>query len=222
MDRSKEQSGEPIGPSDAPPGAIVSPDTRRSQRIPPGQSRTRKWPVLDASGPPHVDLADWRLSITGLVARPTVWSWEEFTQLPHVKVFADFHCVTRWSRLGNLWGGVLTRTVAELVGVKAEAKFVVAEGYDYNWTTNLPIEHFLAEDSLFAWTNDGQPIPPEHGGPVRLIVPRLYAWKSAKWVKGVRFLSEDQAGFWEEGGYHMRGNPWAGRDGERFRWQADE
>nr|MBA3241258.1 molybdopterin-dependent oxidoreductase [Acidobacteriota bacterium] len=90
------------------------------------------------------------------------------------------------------------------------------------WTTNLPVEYFLAEDSLFAWSNDGQPIPPEHGGPVRLVVPQLYAWKSAKWVKGVRFLAEDAAGFWEEGGYHMRGNPWEGGDGERFRWQGSD
>jgi DMSO/TMAO reductase YedYZ molybdopterin-dependent catalytic subunit len=130
--------------------------------------------------------------------------------------------VTRWSRLDNLWAGVSTRTIAELVGVHREARFVVAEGYDHGWTTNLPLEHFLAEDSLFAWTNDGQPIPPEHGGPVRLVVPQLYAWKSAKWVKGVRFLSEDRAGFWEEGGYHMRGNPWNGQDGERFRGQDDK
>src|SRR5205085_11268759 len=150
------------------------------------------------------------------------WSLDEFLQLPAVKVYADFHCVTRWSRLDNLWGGVSTRTIAELVGVNSEARFVLVEAQDHGWTTNLPVEYFLAEDSLFAWSNDGQPIPPEHGGPVRLIVPRLYAWKSAKWVKGVQFLDEDRAGFWEEGGYHMRGNPWAGGDGERFRWQGDE
>ncbi|HJQ32075.1 MAG TPA: sulfite oxidase-like oxidoreductase [Pyrinomonadaceae bacterium] len=201
---------------------IVSPDTRKTNRIPPGQTRTRKWPVLDAHGTPQVDLETWQFEAGGLVERPLKWSLDEFLQLPAVKVYADFHCVTRWSRLGNLWGGVSTRTITELVGVKPEAKFVVAEGHDYGWTTNLPIEYFLAEDSLFAWTNDGQPIPPEHGGPVRLIVPQLYAWKSAKWVKGVRFLAEDEAGFWEEGGYHMRGNPWQGRDGERFRWQGDE
>ena len=94
----------------------------------------------------------------------------------------------------------------------------LALAYDYGWTTNVPIEYFLKEDSLFAFMHDGAPIPPEHGGPVRLIIPQLYAWKSAKWVKGVRFLSEDQAGFWEEGGYHMRGNPWTAGDGERFRW----
>jgi DMSO/TMAO reductase YedYZ molybdopterin-dependent catalytic subunit len=130
--------------------------------------------------------------------------------------------VTRWSRLDNVWGGVATRTVAETVGLKPEVKYVVAHAHDRGWTTNLPVEHFLAEDSLFAWSHDGEPIPPAHGGPVRLIVPRLYAWKSAKWVKGVTFLAEDRAGFWEEGGYHMRGNPWQGRDGERFRHQGNE
>ena len=140
-------------------------------------------------------------------------------QLSAVKVYADFHCVTRWSRLDNVWGGVSTREIARIAGIRPEAAFVVASGYDDGWTTNLPIENFLAEDSLFAWSHDGQPIPIDHGGPVRLIVPRLYAWKSAKWVKGVHLLDHDQAGFWEEGGYHMRGNPWSDGDGERFRWQ---
>jgi DMSO/TMAO reductase YedYZ molybdopterin-dependent catalytic subunit len=203
-------------------GVIISPDTRRENRVPPGQTRTRKWPVLDAHGTPRVDLETWQFEVGGLVERPSKWSLDEFMQLPAARVYADFHCVTRWSRLDNLWSGVLTRTVAELVGVRPEAKFVVAEGRDHGWTTNLPVEYFLAEDSLFAWSNDGRPIPPEHGGPVRLVVPRLYAWKSAKWVKGVRFVAEDEAGFWEEGGYHMRGNPWAGRDGERFRQQDEE
>ena len=108
--------------------------------------------------------------------------------------------------------------MTRLAGVKPEEKFVLALAYDYGWTTNVPIEYFLKEDSLFAFLHDGAPIPPEHGGPVRLIIPQLYAWKSAKWVKGVRFLAEDQPGFWEEGGYHMRGNPWTSGDGERFRW----
>lgn len=201
---------------------IVSPDTRRENRIPPGQTRTRKWPVLDAHGTPDVDLEKWEFGVGGLVERELKWSLDEFLSLPAVKVYADFHCVTRWSRLDNVWGGVSTREVAHLVGVKPEAKFVSVAAYDYGWTTNLPMEYFLAEDSLFAWSHDGEPIPPEHGGPVRLIVPQLYAWKSAKWVKGITFLAEDRAGFWEEGGYHMRGIPWAGRDGERFRWQGDE
>ena len=216
------QEGEPRRPGEFEGrDVIVSPDTRRTNRIPPGQTRTRKWPVLDAHGTPEIDPEAWRFEVGGLVERPLQWSLDEFLQLPAVKVYADFHCVTRWSRLDNLWGGVSTRTVAELAGVKPEAKFVVAEACDHGWTTNLPVEYFLAEDSLFAWSNDGRPIPPEHGGPVRLIVPQLYAWKSAKWVKGVRFLAEDRAGFWEEGGYHMRGNPWQGRDGERFRWQDE-
>ena len=213
----------PRGPEEVgEEGAIISPDTRRENRVPPGQTRTRKWPVLDAHGTPDVDLEKWEFNAGGLVEREMKWSLDEFMQLPAVKVYADFHCVTRWSRLDNVWGGVATRTVAEMVGVKPQARFVVAEAYDHGWTTNLPLEFFLAEDSLFAWSHDGRPIPPEHGGPVRLIVPQLYAWKSAKWVRGVRFVESDEAGFWEEGGYHMRGVPWNGRDGERFRWQDNE
>lgn len=198
---------------------IISPDTRRANRVPPGQSRTRKWPVLDAHGAPKIDLEKWTFEIGGLIERPLKWLLDEFMQLPAVKVYADFHCVTRWSRLDNVWSGVSTRELARLVGVNTEAKFVVAHGYDYGWTTNLPLDYFLKEDSLFAWSHDGAPIPPEHGGPVRLIVPQLFAWKSAKWIKGVTFVAEDEAGYWEQGGYHMRGNPWNGDDGERFRWQ---
>ncbi|HLM59000.1 MAG TPA: sulfite oxidase-like oxidoreductase [Pyrinomonadaceae bacterium] len=201
---------------------IISPDTRRAKRVPPGQTRTRKWPVLDAHGTPRVDLETWEFEAGGLVERPRKWSLDEFMGLPAVHVFADFHCVTRWSRLDNVWGGVPTRALAEAVGLRPEAGFVVVSAHDHGWTTNLPVEYFLAEDSLFAWSHDGKPIPPEHGGPVRLIVPQLYAWKSAKWVKGVEFVAEDRAGFWEEGGYHMRGVPWNGGDGERFRWQGEE
>ncbi|HEV7373571.1 MAG TPA: sulfite oxidase-like oxidoreductase [Pyrinomonadaceae bacterium] len=214
------QKDEPRKPEDVrETDVIISPDTRRANRVPPGQTRTRKWPVLDAHGTPDIDLATWQFEVDGLVEHPQKWSLDEFMQLPAVKVYADFHCVTRWSRLDNVWGGVSTREFTKVVGLKPEAKFVVAFGYDYGWTTNLPIEYFLNEDSLFAWSHDGQPIPPAHGGPVRLIVPQLYAWKSAKWVKGVRFLETDEPGFWEKGGYHLRGNPWNGGDGERFRWQ---
>jgi DMSO/TMAO reductase YedYZ molybdopterin-dependent catalytic subunit len=217
------QTGEPRRAEEvAGADIIISPDTRREKRLPPGQSRTRKWPVLDAHGTPEIDLAAWEFKVDGLVEHTLSWSLDQFMQLPPVKVFADFHCVTRWSRLDNVWGGVSTRELAQRVGLRPEAKFVLVFAYDQNWSTNLPLEYFLAEDSLFAWSHDGQPIPPEHGGPVRLIVPQLYAWKSAKWVRGVRFLKEDVAGFWEEGGYHMRGVPWTGNDGERFRWQQDE
>lgn len=212
------QRGDPQRPEEIDaPNVIISPDTRRENRIPPGQTRTRKWPVLDAHGMPEIDLATWTFAIDGLVENPQTWSLDEFMQLPAAKVFADFHCVTRWSRLGNVWGGVSTKDIARIAGIKAGAKFVIAFAYDDGWTTNLPLEYFLAEDSLFAWSHDGLPIPPEHGGPVRLIVPQLFAWKSAKWINGIRFLENDNPGFWEVGGYHMRGVPWNGDDGERFR-----
>jgi DMSO/TMAO reductase YedYZ molybdopterin-dependent catalytic subunit len=210
----KYQSGQPPVPGDQPPGVIVSPDTRRENRVPPGQSRTRKWPVLDAFGTPQVPLEKWRLQVFGLVERPLLFSLKEFQALPRVKVFADFHCVTRWSRLGNTWEGVATRELLQRAGVKPEAKFVVCHAYDNNWTTNLPLADFLAEDALLADLHDGQPIAAEHGGPIRGMVPQLYAWKSAKWIRGIELVEFDQAGYWERGGYHMRGDPWAE---ERFR-----
>ncbi len=214
INSSKLQGKEIPQPADAGEGVIVSPDTRRPDRIPPRQSRTLKWPVLDASGAPKIDLGRWTFVVQGLVERPATWTWEQFQELPRVKVFADFHCVTRWSRLGNLWEGVSTKEIAARVGVSPKAKFVLVYGHDYGWTTNLPIEHFLADDALVALTHDGEPLSAEHGGPARLIVPQLYAWKSAKWVAGLAFRETDKAGFWEDGGYHMRGNPWLE---ERFR-----
>src|SRR5262245_25083200 len=129
-----------------PPEVIVSPDTRRAWRIPPDQVRTKKWPVLDAFGPPRIDLSQWTFEIGGLVEQPITWTWQEFQQLPRVKVFADFHCVTRWSRLGNLWEGVSTREILRVAGgARPDARFVMAHGYDNGWTTNLPLEHFLAD-----------------------------------------------------------------------------
>src|SRR5262249_3932957 len=184
----------------------------------PGQSRTKKWPVLDAQGTPPIDLATWRFAVEGLVEKPLDFSLDEFMQLPVGKVYADFHCVTRWSHPATLSTGIASRDIAQRAGVKPEAKFVLALAYDFGSPTNVPLENLLAEDSLPAFLHHGAPIEPEHGGPVRLIIPQLYACKSAKWVRGGRFLAEDRAGFWEEGGYHMRGNPWEGRDGERFWW----
>lgn len=193
---------------------IISPDTKRGNRIPPGQSRTEKWPVLDASGTPSVDMSRWHFRMQGLVNREVSLSWDEFRALPKVKVFADFHCVTRWSRLDNLWEGVSTRTLVDLAGgIKPECRYVLAYGYDYGWTTNLPLEDFLSDDALVALTHDGKELTPEHGGPARLIVPQLYAWKSAKWLAGLEFLERDKAGFWERNGYHMHGDPW---NEERF------
>ncbi len=209
MDRSKMQGEEPPSPEKLPPEVIVSPDARRRDRIPPGQSRTLKWPVLDASGPPAIDMAAWRFRIAGLIGQPVEWNWEQFQNLPQVRVFADFHCVTRWSRLGNLWEGVSTRDLLALAGgALPGARYVMAYGYDRGWTTNLPLEDFLAEDALVAIRHDGEAITLEHGGPARLIVPRLYAWKSAKWIAGIELMPEDRPGFWEANGYHMRGDPW--------------
>ncbi len=216
MDRSKDQDDSIREPEDVEPGTIVSPDTRRAESIPPGQSRTRKWPVLDASGPPVIVMETWSLRIFGLVEQPVRWNWKEFLELPRVKVFADFHCVTRWSRLGNVWEGVSTAELIRLAGgSKPGARFITAHGYDRGFTTNLPLGDFLAEDALVATTHDGDPIAAEHGGPARLVIPRLYAWKSAKWLSGIQLTDTDRAGFWESNGYHMRGDPWAE---ERYGW----
>lgn len=216
LDDPKLQPPEAPAPDSVSPEVIVSPDTRRRDRLPPGQSRTRKWPVLDASGPPRIDLDRWRFRLTGLVAHPAEWDWETFQILPRIKVFSDFHCVTRWSRLGNLWEGVSTRELVNRAGGPLPgANYVLASGYDQGWTTNLPLEDFLAEDALIALTHDGEPLPGDHGGPARLIVPRLYAWKSAKWIAGVELLDRDKPGFWERNGYNMHGDPW--RE-ERFGW----
>lgn len=204
----KYQPGDPLTAEGAPPGAIVSPDVLRAERIPPGQSRTRKWPVLDASGTPRVDLATWELRIFGLVDRPLTLSLAQFQALPRVKVLADFHCVTRWSRLGNIWEGVSTRELLERAGMQAQARYVLCHGYDNGWTTNLPLADFLAKDALLADLHDGEPISADHGGPVRGMVPQLYAWKSAKWIRGIELIDFDRPGYWERGGYHMHGNPW--------------
>jgi DMSO/TMAO reductase YedYZ molybdopterin-dependent catalytic subunit len=209
MDSSKLQNKQIPSPEDRGEDVIISPDTRRENRIPPRQSRTLKWPVLDASGAPAIDLVTWRFSIEGLVAQPISWNWEEFRALPRVKVFADFHCVTRWSRLGNLWEGVSVRELVDRAGgLLPHARFATVYGYDFGWTTNLPIEYFLTDDVLVALTHDREPLSTDHGGPARLIVPQLYAWKSAKWIAGIEFRETDRAGFWERNGYHMRGNPW--------------
>jgi DMSO/TMAO reductase YedYZ molybdopterin-dependent catalytic subunit len=216
MDRTKDQPERVATPSDVSADVIISPDTQRQNRVPPGQSRTKKWPVLDASGPPRLDLTQWRLRLSGLVNRAVEFTWQEFLDLPRVRVFSDFHCVTRWSRLGNIWEGVSTaELLARAGGLQTDAHYVLAHGYDRGFTTNLPLADFLAEDALVAFHHDAEDISLDHGGPARLIVPRLYAWKSAKWLSELEFLPADRAGFWENNGYHMRGDPWAE---ERYAW----
>jgi DMSO/TMAO reductase YedYZ molybdopterin-dependent catalytic subunit len=205
----KYKHGAPRSPHDAGPDAIVSPDTLRDWRLPPMQSQARTWPVLHYWGVPAIDMSRWRLEVRGLVARPVAFTWEEYQALPRVKVFADFHCVTRWSRLGNLWEGVSVHELLKQAGgLQPEAKFVVAHGHDEGYTTNLPLADFLGEDVLVADRHDGEPLTAEHGGPLRLVVPRLYAWKSAKWLQALELVAEDQPGTWEQAGYHSHGDPW--------------
>lgn len=186
---------------------IKSPDTKRKNRVPPGQRATEGFPVLHYGGVPRIDPADWRLRLFGLVERERCISFSEFTALPMVKVFSDVHCVTGWSRLDNLWEGVQSASLKGQVKVLPEARFVVVHASG-NFTTNLSLEDFFQEDVLFAIRHNGRPLTLDHGYPVRLVVPRLYFWKSAKWVIGVEFTSEDRPGFWESHGYHNRGDPW--------------
>ncbi len=176
-------------------------------RLPPGQYVTAKWPVLHYGSVPRVDLGRWDFRIFGLVERPVTLSYEEFRALPTTVVTCDIHCVTAWSRLGVTFEGVAAKTVLGLVTVRPEARFVMVHA-EQGYETNLPLEYLLADDALFAWRADGQDLTPEHGWPLRLVVPRLYFWKSAKWVRGLELLATDRAGFWERNGYHMRGDPW--------------
>jgi DMSO/TMAO reductase YedYZ molybdopterin-dependent catalytic subunit len=202
--------------SDSPVPLIVSRDVHRTSRIPPRQAQTRKWPVLHVGPTPGFDRASWTFRVFGAIQRPWSCGYDEFLALPRVRVLADMHCVTRWSKLDNTWEGVGTRTVLAQVEVQPAARFVLVHG-ENGFTTNLPLEDFLGDDCLFAWRHNGQDLDAEHGYPLRLVVPRLYAWKSAKWVHGVELMTEDRAGFWESwenGGYHLRGDPWVE---QRFR-----
>ena len=192
--------------------AILSPDTKRTDRIPPRQVQTYKWPVLHTGEvPPFVPLK-WDLTLfpKPLVNDVKTFSWTEFQALPRIKVFADMHCVTRWSKLDNLWEGISTLELLKYVTVSPQARFVMVH-CEYGFCTNLPIADFFDNDCLFALKHNGNDLTPDHGYPVRLVIPRLYAWKSAKWVRGIEFMEDDRPGYWEEwrhGGYHMRGDPW--------------
>jgi DMSO/TMAO reductase YedYZ molybdopterin-dependent catalytic subunit len=186
---------------------INSPDTRRQNRVPPGQRVTEGFPVLHYGGVPRIDPADWSLRLFGLVETERSLSFSGFKGLPMVKVFSDVHCVTGWSRLDNLWEGVQTSALRNLVRVLPEARFAIVHAAG-RFTTNLSLEDFFQEDVLLATKHNGKPLTPDHGYPVRIVVPRLYFWKSAKWVNGIEFTSKDRPGFWESHGYHNRGDPW--------------
>jgi DMSO/TMAO reductase YedYZ molybdopterin-dependent catalytic subunit len=176
-------------------------------RLPPGQVITHKFPVLTYGSTPRIDLKDWRLKVWGLVAEPRQFTWEEFMQLPTRRQVCDIHCVTRWSKLDTVWEGVPFREIAKLVKPKPEAQFVMEHAYG-DYTTNVPLEELLNDDVLLAFKYDDKPLEPEHGGPVRMLVPKLYFWKSAKWLRGLEFMAEDGLGFWETYGYHRHGDPW--------------
>ena len=182
--------------------------------LPVGQHVVMNWPVLDLGDQPDVPLTEWRLEIAGEVHNPITLTWADFMALPQVDDVSDFHCVTTWSRFDNHWRGVRMRDIAELVVPTEHARFVLFTGYDIYpgtdvpYTTNLPLARATEDDVLLVHTWEGQPLPREHGGPVRMITPKLYAWKGAKWVRRIEFLAQDQRGFWEVRGYSNTAEPW--------------
>ncbi|MBS4015907.1 MAG: sulfite oxidase-like oxidoreductase [Candidatus Latescibacteria bacterium] len=186
---------------------IISPDTQKKNRVPNGQRLTDNFPVLHFNSIHEFNRDKWVFRIWGQVEKEKRLPYNEFISLPQVKVFSDIHCVTGWSKLNNTWQGISSKEIKNLVRIKPEAKFVMIYCSD-DYYTNLACDDFFADDVLFAVKLNGQDITPEHGHPVRLVVPRLYFWKSAKWVNGVQFLAKDVAGFWESRGYHNHGDPW--------------
>jgi DMSO/TMAO reductase YedYZ molybdopterin-dependent catalytic subunit len=178
---------------------------RDDSRLPPGQYLVEGFPVLSAGPTPYTPLEEWDFSLTGAVAEPRTWSWSEFSALPREEVRADIHCVTKWSKLQTTWEGIAVDVLMD--DVEHDATHVLAH-CDGGYTTNLPLEDLLDGRAWIALTYEGEPLEPEHGGPARLLVPHLYFWKSAKWVRGLRLLEADEPGFWETYGYHMYGDPW--------------
>jgi DMSO/TMAO reductase YedYZ molybdopterin-dependent catalytic subunit len=178
-------------------------------RLPPGQyDAGRSWPVLSAEATPKLDTATWTFTVEGLVEQPTTWTWDELHALPESTYSGDIHCVTTWSKLGMEWAGVSIDTLFAVARPMATATHVVAYSHT-GYTTNLPLADVVNGRAWVAWEVDGAPLPREHGGPARLLVPHLYFWKSAKWVAGIQVLDHDEPGFWERNGYHDRGDPWS-------------
>ena len=184
----------------------LNPD-RVQPDAPPGQFVTERFPVLTFGPTPRISLDDWQFKIFGLVDEEITLDWKQFNDLPQMTLDAEFHCVTQWSKLENTWEGILFTDVLKLVKPKPEAKYVMAHCYG-GYTTNVALDVLVDDDVLFAHSHDGAPLTPEHGGPMRLVVPKRYGWKSAKWVSGIEFMAEDEPGFWEMRGYHMEGDPW--------------
>jgi DMSO/TMAO reductase YedYZ molybdopterin-dependent catalytic subunit len=199
---------------DARPEGSGPPNRHGMPQLPVGQHEVGNWPVLDLGEQPDVPLDKWRLEVGGLIHNPFTLRWEQFLALPQSNDVSDFHCVTTWSRFDNHWRGVRFKTIAELAVPNDDARFVSCTGYDFMpgtfipYTTNLPLARAVDDDVLLVHTWEGQPLPREHGGPCRMITPKLYAWKGAKWIRKIEFLAEDRRGFWEIRGYSNSAEPW--------------
>lgn len=182
-------------------------DAAHQRRLPPGQREVKDWPVLDLGTVPNLATSDWKFSVAGAVERPLSWSWQDFLAQPQMTLKVDMHCVTAWSRYDNRFVGVPALHLLDLVRPRPEARFLMLRSYD-GYTTNLPLADFADDDVLLAHSWEGKPISRDHGGPMRLVLPKLYLWKSAKWLRHITFLDRDEPGYWEQRGYHMRGDPW--------------
>jgi DMSO/TMAO reductase YedYZ molybdopterin-dependent catalytic subunit len=203
----------------SPRPRIISPDTQRGSpkdRTPPGQTLTSKWPVLHYGDVPKVDpdSASWRLKVFGAVEDEYELTYAQIREMPAVEVVCDMHCVTHWSRLDNTFTGVSIRALIERAKPTAGAAYVMCHG-ENGFTTNVPLKEFIADDCILAYQWDGKDLTPDHGWPLRGLVPRLYLWKSAKWMRGIELRKSDAPGFWGQNGYHMHGDPWSE---ERFGW----
>ena len=188
-------------------GKRREPDPARAGRLPPGQYLTNDFPVLSAGPTPRTPLADWTFSVQGLVREPAKWTWEEFLKLPSQTFVVDISCVTKWTKLDTRWKGVSVDTILEHVDLDPRAAFVTAF-CDGGYTTNIPLPDVVNGQAFIAYEYDDRPLLPEHGGPARLVVPHLYFWKSAKWLRGLHLMEKDKAGFWESLGYNNHGDPW--------------
>jgi DMSO/TMAO reductase YedYZ molybdopterin-dependent catalytic subunit len=190
------------------------PNRHGMPQLPVGQHVVRNWPVLDLGDVPEISLDEWRLELGGLIENPVTLTWHDFLALPQAEDVSDFHCVTTWSRYDNHWKGVRFRTIAELAVPQPDVRYVLATGYDHMpgtripYTTNVPLARAIEDDVLLVHTWEGEPLPREHGGPCRMITPKLYAWKGTKWIRRIEFLATDHRGFWELRGYSNSAEPW--------------
>ena len=191
------------------------PSAQAAQRLPPGQYQTEDFPVLSMGPTPRVDLATWKFTLSEGPKPLARWTWDEFEALPRTTWRGDIHCVTKWSKFDTVWEGVTLDDLFDAAGVTPPTDFLLAESYD-GYDTNVPVADVIGGKGMIATRYDGAPVPAEHGGPARLLVPHLYFWKSAKWVRGLRLTAEDTPGFWESLGYHDYGDPW-----KEQRYQGD-